>query len=89
MGHVISATCKCGYKESDLRIGSGRSDFSTNCSHPAICKAGKHVVTVNLKAGSLACPDGCSERPDPYFCTSNLQINPGSNLILISPDPQP
>lgn len=81
MGHVISAACICGYSVAELPIGGGRLDFTTNCAHPALCKTGHHVVTVNLKDSVLSCADGCLGSPLPYFSTADLQITPGHGLI--------
>jgi hypothetical protein len=79
VGHIISASCKCGYAAPELPIGGARGDFTTNSAHPALCQTGKHIVTINLKASEIVCPTGCSGTPLPY--TSKLQIIPGNEEI--------
>lgn len=81
MGHEISAGCNCGYFVPHLRIGGGRTDFITHCSHPALCETGQHLVTVNLKAEAISCPDGHAGQPRPYFNSPELQVNSGADSI--------
>lgn len=81
MGHVISATCKCGYTEKNLTIGGGMLDFQVNCGHPALCSTGEHVVTVNLLKKPITCPEGHSGFPSPYCNSPDLQIEPGLSIV--------
>ncbi len=81
MGHVISASCTCGYSEESLSIGAGMLDHTTVCRHPAYCAAGRHVVTVNLFEQPLTCPEGCAGTPLPYCNTPSLQIKRGKGRV--------
>lgn len=66
MGQIIRASCPCGYKEPILKIGGGMMSFTTRCSFPAYCSAGKpHVVTVNLYDKPLKCTHH-KKPPIPY-----------------------
>jgi len=81
MGHVISSSCRCGYSNESIPIGAGRHNHLDLCMHPALCRAGQHMVTVNLKDESTACPDGHPGEPLPYCNAPELQGVPGNGTI--------
>ena len=66
MGHSVVASCSCGYESGELMIGGGRSDFQVNCSFPAYCREGDHLVSVNMFDDLMKCPDGHKGIPTPY-----------------------
>ena len=66
MGHSVVASCSCGYESGELMIGGGRSDFQVNCSFPAYCREGDHLVSVNMFDDLMKCPDGHKGNPIPY-----------------------
>lgn len=81
MGHVISASCECGYNAPNLVIGAGREDFARVCMQPAYCLSGAHVISVNIKDNKVACPyDGYADIAL-YFQDRSLQRVPGSQAV--------
>lgn len=81
VGHIISASCQCGYSVPAISIGGSRANFLTCCLHPALCEECKQIVVVNLKAEEISCPNGCLEQPRTYFNSTKLQRVPGIGCV--------
>lgn len=81
MGHVLEASCTCGYAESAMAVGSGFRHGSQRCLHPVLCAEGRHVVSVNVLEKPPQCPTHAGAVVKPYYCSPELQQKPGDHIV--------
>jgi len=81
-GILVNARCPCGYHREHLPIFGGRANFRTTCRFPALCRATRELVLVNIldPLGRVAgCPDGQARR---YDDPSLAPTDPGAPVAV-------
>lgn len=77
MGHVITATCKCGYHNEAITIGSGMANCCTSDLTPGMCLTGQHIVDIDIFDAEHKCPEGHAGDIRLYYNNPGLQQEKG------------
>ncbi len=79
-GSIVTATCPCGFKTSNLMIFGGRANFQRYCAFPALCPECGQLELVNLLERVPSCRNCPGTSPVAYDDPSLLG-RPGSQTI--------
>ncbi len=73
VGLSVKARCECGY-EKEFLIGGGMFSSNELCLFPCLCRSCDRIVTGNLFAAQLTCPECEKETVVPYDDQSLVEL---------------
>lgn len=65
MGSFVDASCSCGYRGHAV-VGAGMETFMRECDFPCLCSRCHQVVSADIMAPQLSCPDCANTEIIPY-----------------------
>jgi ribosomal protein L37AE/L43A len=66
MGSMVSGRCDCGYSVQSLLVGVGMSTPLGVLLETCLCRQCSKVISTNVRAKPLVCPECQSEKITPY-----------------------